>query len=191
MSEVHGGVQPVLAALEGSPAEIASSTYYAAKARPPSARSIRDEQLIEEIRQVWVKNKQVYGARKVWHEFGRQGRPVARCTVERLMRQAGLKGVVRDKSPRTTRPAAETERPADLVDRDFTAARPNQLWVADLTYVKTAAGWVYVAFVLDVYSRRIVGWQASRSLYTELALDALAMGIWRWGSGDAKTPART
>ena len=169
----------MLEALEDTPAQIAPSTYYAAKSRPPSARSIRDQVLIEEIKRVWVKNKQVYGARKVWHQMGREGHRVARCTVERLMRQAGLKGVLRDKSPRTTRPAAETERPSDLVKRDFTASRPNQLWVADLTYVKTASGWVYVAFVLDVYSRMIVGWQASTSLYTELALDALQMGIWR------------
>lgn len=95
------------------------------------------------------------------------------------MRAAGIKGVLRDKHPRTTRPAAETERPADLVDRDFTAPWPNQLWVADLTYVRTASGWVYAAFVLDVYSRMIVGWQVATSLYTDLALDALAMGIWR------------
>jgi putative transposase len=179
MVEVHGGVQPVLAALEGSPAEIASSTYYAAKSRPASARAMRDQVLIEEIKRVWVKNKKVYGARKVWHQMGREGHEVARCTVERLMRAEGLRGVVRDKSPRTTRPAAETERPFDLVKRDFTVTRPNELWVADLTYVKTAAGWVYVAFVLDVYSRMIVGWQASTSLYTDLALDALQMGIWR------------
>lgn len=112
---------------------------------------------------------EVYGVRKVWHELGRQGHAVARCTVERLMRQAGLHGVLRDKHPRTTKPAAETVRPADLVDRDFTASRPNQLWVADLTYVRTAAGWVYVAFILDVYSRMIVGWQVATSLYTELA----------------------
>ncbi|WP_162908300.1 DDE-type integrase/transposase/recombinase [Allorhizocola rhizosphaerae] len=104
---------------------------------------------------------------------------VARCTVERLMRQAGLRGLLRDKSPRTTRPAPETARPADLVERDFTADRPNQLWVADLTYVRTSAGWVYAAFILDVYSRMIVGWQVATSLYTDLALDALQMATWR------------
>jgi putative transposase len=95
------------------------------------------------------------------------------------MRAAGLRGLLRDKSPRTTRPAAETDRPRDLVKRDFTAAGPNQLWVADLTYVRTAVGWVYAAFVLDVFSRLIVGWQVSTSLYTDLALDALKMAIWR------------
>ncbi|MFI7544839.1 IS3 family transposase, partial [Actinoplanes sp. NPDC049599] len=121
----------------------------------------------------------VYGARKIWHELHRRGVRVARCTVERLMRQAGLRGLLRDKSPRTTRPAAETDRPRDLVKRDFTAAGPNQLWVADLTYVRTSVGWVYAAFVLDVFSRLIVGWQVSTSLYTDLALDALKMAIWR------------
>ncbi len=95
------------------------------------------------------------------------------------MREAGLRGLLRDKSPRTTKPAAETDRPRDLVKRDFTAAGPNQLWVADLTYVRTAVGWVYAAFVLDVYSRMIVGWQVATSLYTDLALDALKMAIWR------------
>lgn len=186
VAEEHGGVQPVLAALEGTSAEIASSTYYAHKSRPPSARSVRDEQLTKRIRKVHEENMEVYGARKVWHEMNRHVRdpldrptPVARCTVERLMRAAGLRGVLRDKHPRTTRPAAETDRPADLVDRDFTATRPDQLWVADLTYVRTASGWVYAAFVLDVYSRVIVGWQVATSLYTDLALDALQMGIWR------------
>ncbi|MFC4089676.1 IS3 family transposase, partial [Micromonospora sp. GCM10011541] len=124
-------------------------------------------------------NYGVYGARKIWHELHRRGVRVARCTVERLMRESGLRGLLRDKSPRTTRPAAETSRPADLVKRDFTAAGPNQLWVADLTYVRTSVGWVYAAFVLDVYSRMIVGWQVSTSLYTDLALDALKMAIWR------------
>ncbi|MBQ0897006.1 IS3 family transposase [Micromonospora sp. U56] len=118
-------------------------------------------------------------ARKIWHELHRRGVQVARCTVERLMRESGLRELLRDKSPRTTRPAAETNRPADLVKRDFTAEHPNQLWVADLTYVRTSVGWVYAAFVLDVYSRMIVGRQVSTSLYTDLALDALKMAIWR------------
>jgi putative transposase len=173
------GVQPVLQALESTPAQIAPSTYYAAKTRPASARSRRDEQLTATIEQIHQDNYGVYGARKVWHELHRQGVPTARCTVERLMRAAGLRGLLRDKSPRTTRPAPETGRPHDLVKRDFTAEHPNQLWVADLTYVRTSAGWVYAAFVLDVYSRMIVGWQVSTSLYTDLALDALKMAIWR------------
>ena len=173
------GVQPVLQALEDTPAQIASSTYYAAKTRPASARSWRDAEMTALIRQIHAENYAVYGARKIWHELHRRGMRVARCTVERLMRAAGLRGLLRDKSPRTTRPAAETDRPHDLVKRAFTAAGPNQLWVADLTYVRTAVGWVYAAFVLEVYSRMIVGWQVSTSLYTDLALDALKMAIWR------------
>jgi putative transposase len=173
------GVQPVLQALQDTPAQIAPSTYYAAKTRPASARSRQDEKLTVLIKQVHAANYGVYGARKIWHELQRRGVRVARCTVERLMRDAGLRGLLRDKSPRTTRPAAETDRPRDLVKRDFTAVSPNQLWVADLTYVRTAVGWVYAAFVLDVYSRMIVGWQVATSLYTDLALDALKMAIWR------------
>ena len=173
------GVQPVLQALEDTLAQIAPSTYYAAQTRPASARSRRDAALIEMIAQIHADNYGVYGARKIWHELHRQGVRVARCTVERLMRQIGLRGLLRDKSPRTTRPAAETDRPRDLVKRDFTATYPNQLWVADLTYVRTSIGWVYAAFVLDVCSRMIVGWQVSTSLYTDLALDALKLAIWR------------
>jgi putative transposase len=173
------GVQPVLRALESTPAQIAPSTYYAAKTRPVSARAVRDTEMTETIERIHRENYEVYGVRKIWHELHRRGQPVARCTVERLMRQAGLRGLLRDKSPRTTRPAADTNRPGDLVKRDFTAVRPNQLWVADLTYVRTSVGWVYAAFVLDVYSRMIVGWQVATSLYTDLALDALKMAVWR------------
>jgi putative transposase len=173
------GVQPVLRALEDTPAQIAPSTYYAAKTRPASARSRCDAELTVMIVRIHAENYGVYGARKIWKELRRQGIEVARCTVERLMRAAGLRGLLRDKSPRTTRPAAETDRPRDLVKRDFTAVGPNQLWVADLTYVRTAVGWVYAAFVLDVFSRMIVGWQVATSLYTDLALDALKMAIWR------------
>lgn len=177
--QAEHGVQPVLQALEDTPAQIAPSTYYAAKTRLVSARTRRDAELIEMIKRIHRENYGVYGARKIWHELHRRGVQVARCTVERLMRAAGLRGLLRDKSPRTTRPAAETDRPRDLVKRDFTAVGPNQLWVADLTYVRTSVGWVYAAFVLDVYSRMIVGWQVSTSLYTDLALDALKMALWR------------
>lgn len=180
--EQHG-VQPVLRALEGTPAEIAPSTYYAARTRPESARAASDRVLAEKIEQVHEVNYGVYGARKVWAELNRNGTEVARCTVERLMRENGLRGLLRDTSPRTTRPAAETGRPGDLVERNFTATGPNQLWVADLTYVRTAGGWVYAAFVLDVFSRLIVGWQVATSLYTDLALDALQMAIWRRQTG--------
>jgi putative transposase len=137
----------------------------------------------EAIRAVHEKNYGVYGTRKVFEALRREGgvagRPVARCTVERLMRAAGLRGVVRTKSPQTTRPAPRSgdTRP-DLVDRRFAAAAPNRLWVADITYVRTFSGWAYAAFVLDVFSRRVVGWQVSNNLRTDLALDALNMGLW-------------
>lgn len=173
------GVQPICQALEGTDARIAPSTYYAVTSRPPSARSLRDEELTWEIRRIHADNYAVYGARKVHAALLREGFTVARCTVERLMRSAGLCGVIRAKSPRTTRPAPETARPADLVERQFTADAPNQLWVADITYIRTFSGWVYAAFVIDVCSRMVVGWQVATSLYTDLALDALEMAIWR------------
>jgi transposase InsO family protein len=141
-------------------------------------RAKRDAALKVEIERVWNENRQVYGARKVWRQLERDGFPVARCTVERLMRQMGLQGVVRGKKTRTTIPDEAAARPADLVERDFTAVRPNQLWVADLTYVATWAGFVYVAFVIDVFSRMIVGWRVSRSMASDLALDALEQALW-------------
>jgi putative transposase len=168
------GVEPICTALQ-----VAPSTYYAARARPPSARAVHDAVLVEEIRRVFAENYSVYGADKVWAQLNREGIRVARCTVERLMRQLGLRGAIRGKTwTATTIIGDETTRPADLVERDFRASAPNRLWVADLTYVKTHAGWVYVAFVIDVYSRSVVGWQTSRSLRTDLALDALEMAIW-------------
>jgi transposase InsO family protein len=167
------GVEPICRVLP-----IAPSTYYHARCRPPSSRRRRDEQLKTEIRRVYDENFGVYGARKVWRQLGREGIAVARCTVERLMRELGLQGVRRGKTRRTTTPEQAAATPADLVERDFSAARPNQLWVADLTYVATWSGFVYVAFVIDAFSRFIVGWQASRSLRTDLALEALEMAIW-------------
>jgi putative transposase len=167
------GVEPVCKVLQAAPA-----TYYAARSRPPSAQAQRDEVLVGEITRVWTENRRVYGADKVWKQLHREGIPVARCTVERLMRRQGIRGVVRGKTVRTTVGDEKAMRPADLVDRNFRAVAPNHLWVADLTYVKTHSGWVYVAFVIDVFSRRIVGWQASRSLRSDLALDALEMAIW-------------
>lgn len=182
------GVQPICDALAETSAAIAPSSYYAAKSRPPSSRSVRDAELTAAITTMYEENYHVYGARKMWKEMGRAGHQVARCTIERLMRAEGLKGVQRAKSPRTTRPKAETERPADLVERKFVAERPNQLWVADITYVRTYAGWVYAAFIIDVYSRMVVGWQLSKNLYTDLALDALNMAIWqRTHAGDDLT----
>ena len=168
------GVEPICKVLP-----IAPSTYHAASRRPASARAVRDTKLKAEIARVHAEHFGVYGARKVWRQLHREGIVVARCTVERLMGELGLAGVVRGKPRRTTTPDATASRPADLVERDFSATRPDQLWVADLTYVATWAGFVYVAFVIDAFSRFIVGWQASRSLRTDLALDALEMAIWR------------
>lgn len=173
------GVQPICEALEDTDAAIAPSTYYAATSRPESERSLRDRELTEQITTIHAENYGVYGVRKVFAELKRQNVTVARCTVEQLMKQYGLKGVVRAKSPRTTKPKAETERPKDLVERRFVADAPNTLWVADITYIKTFTGWVYAAFVIDVFSRMVVGWQVATSLYTDLALDALEMSIWR------------
>ena len=174
------GVEPICQALREAGLQIAPSTYYAAKTRPPSARAVRDTALIEDIRIAHKANLGVYGARKIHAELNRSGVPVARCTVERLMRQEGIQGIRRDKSRKTTvGEGAETERPEDLVERRFEATAPNQLWVADLTYIRTHAGWVYAAFVIDVFSRRVVGWQTSTNMRTDLALDALDMGLWQ------------
>ncbi len=169
------GVEPICRILQ-----VAPSSYYAAISRPPSARWRRDAALQVEIRRVWEEHRCVYGADKVWAQLKREGTLVARCTVERLMRGLGLRGVVRGKTSVRTTVADEADtRPLDLVARQFRAPAPNRLWVADLTYVKTHSGWVYVAFVVDVCSRFVVGWQASRSLRTDLALDALEMALWR------------
>jgi putative transposase len=173
------GVEPICRVLQFAP-----RTYYAAKARQPSARSVRDEELKPEIVRVHRDNFGVYGVDKVWAQLNREGTRVARCTVARLMRELDLRGVVRGTPKFTTVPADAAERPRDLVDRRFSAGAPNRLWVADLTYVRTWTGFVYVAFITDVYSRRIVGWQASRSLRSDLALDALEQAIWaRSGRG--------
>ena len=173
------GVEPICAVLREAGVQIAPSTYYATHHHIPSTREQRDTELTKEIERVHTDNLGVYGARKVWNQLKREGITVARCTVERLMRRAGLRGIPREKTRKTTiGDGAETPRPADKVKRQFVAAAPNQLWVADLTYIRTWSGWVYAAFVLDVYSRRIMGWQVSTSLRTDLALDALEMGLW-------------
>lgn len=172
------GVEPICKVLREADVPIAPSSYYAAKARPPSARAVSDAALSRVIEQVHSDNYGVYGARKMHAELHRSGRPVARCTVERLMKAAGLRGISRAKGPRTTIPGAGPDTRPDLVDRQFAAARPRQLWVADITYCRAFAGWVYAAFVIDVFSRRVVGWQLSKSLRTDLALDALEMGLW-------------
>ncbi len=168
------GVEPICTVLP-----IAPSTYYEAKTRPLSARAIRDAELKPKITKVHAENLSVYGAEKVWRQLLRERIVVARCTVERLMAELGLRGAVRGKTRRTTTPDQTAPKPADLVERDFSASRPNQLWVADLTYVATWSGFVYVSFVIDAFSRFIVGWQTSTSLRADLALDALEMAIWR------------
>lgn len=168
------GVEPICRALQFAP-----STYWSAKRRAPSARSRRDELLKAEIARVHAENFGVYGAPKVWAQLNREGHRVARCTVERLMRDLGICGAVRGRPKRTTVADPVCERPRDLVERRFSAPAPNRLWVADLTYVRTWSGFVYAAFVTDAYSRRIVGWHASRSLRSDLALHALEQAIWQ------------
>lgn len=172
------GVEPICAVLP-----IAPSTYrrWRQLRRVPerrAARSLRDEALRARIRRVWDENFGVYGADKVWRQLRREGVVVARCTVERLMRSMGLRGAMRGRAFKVTTTADESAaRPRDLVQRSFVARRPNELWVADLTYVATWAGFVYVAFVIDVFSRAIVGWRVSSSLRSELALDALEQAV--------------
>ena len=172
------GVEPICAQLP-----IAPSQYYEHKARqadperrPPRLR--RDEVLLPAIRRVHEENFGVYGARKVWRQLGREEIMVARCTVERLMHSLGLEGAVRGRKCRTTIADDSADRPLDRVNRQFEATRPNQLWVADFTYVATWTGFVYVAFVIDVFARRIIGWRVARSMRAELVLDALEQAIW-------------
>ncbi len=158
---------------------IAPNTYWVAKRRCASKRAERDAMLTVEIQRVYDENLFVYGADKIWTQLNNEGIRVARCTVERLMRHMGLSGNRRGRAWTVTTDSNHgLARPADLVDRGFAAPAPNRLWVADITYVKTHSGWVYVAFVIDVYSRMVVGWQASKSLRSDLALDALEMAIW-------------
>ncbi len=172
------GVEPICEVLP-----IAPATYYEHRARKVDPdrrpeRAKRDDELRLEIERVWKENLSVYGAEKVWRQLRREAVVAARCTVERLMRGLGLRGAVRGGAFKITTTADESVlRPPDLVERDFRASRPNQLWVADLTYVATWAGFVYVAFVIDVFSRAIVGWRVSSSLRSDLALDALEQAL--------------
>ena len=171
------GVEPICEVLP-----IAPSTYHEWKAREADprrlpARAKRDAVLVAEIERIWRENFKVYGVRKMWRQLRRENLGVARCTVARLMRDLGLQGAVRGRKAKTTIPDDMVARPADLVRRDFTATRPNQLWVADLTYVATWSGFVYIAFITDVFSRMIVGWRASNSLRSDLALDALEQAL--------------
>jgi putative transposase len=168
------GVEPICRVLGAT-----VSTYYAAKKRPPSARALRAEELVVEIRRVFEENYRVYGARKVWRQLRREGIGAAKCTVERLMAREGIQGVRRGKRRGTTRRDLAAARPPDLVDRAFAASRPNELWVADLTEVVTWSGICYAAFVIDAFSRMIVGWSLATHIRTELPLEALEMAIWR------------
>jgi len=163
--------------------QIAPSGYrrHAAEARTPALRCTRrqrDDALVPHIERVWNTNLQVYGADKVWKQLNREGVVVARCTVERLMRRQGLRGVIRGKVVRTTLSDAKALCPLDRVNRQFKAERPNQLWVSDFTYVSTWQGWLYVAFVIDVFARRIVGWKVSSSMHTDFVLDALEQALY-------------
>ena len=172
------GVEPICKVLQ-----VAPSGYrrHAALAREPHrrcARAKRDALLLPEIERVWQGNMQVYGADKVWKQLDREGMTVARCTVERLMRRLGLRGVVRGKVVRTTVSDGKAPCPLDRVNRQFRAERPNQLWVSDFTYVSTWQGWLYVAFVVDVFARRIVGWRVSTSMKTDFVLDALEQALY-------------
>jgi len=172
------GVEPICSVLP-----IAPSTYYAhaaQKANPKlrSGRAQRDEQLCADIRRVFDANFRVYGVRKVWRQLKREGIEVAKCSVERLMKAMGLKGVIRGKSIRTTIPDEHADRPLDLVQRQFKADRPKALWVADYTYVSTWQGFAYVAFVVDVFARRIVGWRVSHSAKPDCVLDALEQALY-------------
>ncbi len=171
------GVESICAELP-----IAPSTYYDHKARQRnpeqrSTRERRDAWLCEEIKRVWQESKQRYGARKVWRQLKREDIGVARCTVERLMRYEGLQGVTRGRKVHTTIPDDAIARPADLVDRDFMVTRPDALWVSDLTYVRTLLGFAYVAFVIDAYARKIIGWRVTSSLHSNLVLDALEQAL--------------
>ena len=172
------GVQPICDVLTEHGLPMAPSTYYDQLHAVPSARQVRDDQLKIHITRVHEENFGVYGVRKVWLQLNREQIPVARCTVARLMRALGLRGVTRGKVKRTTISDPAADRPADLVARNFHPAAPNRLWVADLTYVSTWSGWVYVAFVVDAYARRILGWRTATTMTTGIVLDALEQAIW-------------
>jgi len=177
------GVEPICRVLTEYGCKVAPSTYYAVKKRPPSARSVRDGKVLVEVERVHKAARGgLYGAEKVYRQLAREhvtvdGSSVARCTVERLMRVNGLVGVTRRRKMRTTIADPAAARPADLVKRDFTADAPDRLWVVDFTYVATMAGWAYVAFVIDVFSRMIVGWRVARHMRTDMPLDALEMAL--------------
>jgi putative transposase len=171
------GVEPICTVLQ-----VAPSTYYAAKSRPLSARAARDAVMMPILVAMWTANYRVYGAHKLWKAAQRAGHVIGRDQVARLMRQAGIEGVCRKRRLRTTRPDPTVPRPADLVKRDFTAERPNELWVTDLTYVPTWQGVAYVCFIVDAFSRMIVGWRVASHMRTGMVLDALEMARWSRGT---------
>ena len=175
------GVEPICRVLTEHGVKIAPSGYYAFKKRPVSARAVSDAELVVQIERVFWDRKLgrgISGARKIWRLLRREGIVVARCTVERLMRRQGLRGIRRGKQFITTRPDTSAPRAEDHVRREFHAARPNELWVVDFTYVPTWSGMAFTAFVTDVFSRRIVGWRTMSKMPTDLPLDALEMALW-------------
>ena len=175
---VEFGVEPICNALQ-----VAPSTYYAAKTRPASARSVRDAMLIPMLVAIWMANYRVYGAHKLWKAARRAGHEIGRDQVARLMKAAGIEGVSRRRRKvRTTISDPSAPRPADLVKRDFTAEAPNALWVTDLTYVPTWSGFAYVCFIVDAFSRTIVGWRVASHMRTDMVLDALEMARWSRGT---------
>jgi putative transposase len=176
------GVEPICRVLSGAGAKIAPSTYWSAKSRPPSARARRDAVLLPILLALWMANYQVYGARKLWKAARRAGHDVGRDQVARLMRTLGIQGVRRGRRWITTRRDDRAARAPDLVKRDFTAIRPNQLWVTDLTFVATWSGVAYVCFIVDAFSRMIVGWRVASNMGTTMVLDALEMAAWSRGT---------
>jgi putative transposase len=179
---VSFGVEPICRALRSAGVKIAPSTYYATKSRPASARAVRDALLAPILLALWQANYSVYGARKLWKAARRAGHDVGRDQVARLMRELGIRGVRRGRHWITTRPDKDAQRAPDRVKRDFTATRPNQLWVTDLTYVATWSGVAYVCFIVDAFSRMIVGWRVASNMRTEMVLDALEMARWSRGT---------
>ena len=171
------GVEPICGELQ-----VAPSTYYAAKSRPPSARELRDAALVSVLVALWTANFRVYGVRKLWRAAVRAGEDVGRDQVARLMRRAGIEGLRRGKKRRTTKPDPEADRHPDLVERQFCADRPNRLWVSDITYVATWSGFAYVYFIVDAFSRMIVGWRVASHMRTDMVLDALEMARWKRGT---------
>jgi len=171
------GVEPICTVLQ-----VAPSTYYATKSRPVSARAARDAVMVPILVALWTANYRVYGAHKLWKAARRAGHEIGRDQVARLMRHAGIAGVSRKRRLRTTRPDPSAPRPPDLVKRDFTAERPNELWVTDLTYVPTWQGVAYVCFIVDAFSRMIVGWRVASHMRTGMVLDAIEMARWSRGT---------